>query len=228
MNQYTGWHIMFKFSFLLLLTLLSFSRTVFGQLSVESIGYIFPVDSAEIERFREASNEFQTYYKYGGYRKTEEIFPNGSFMGMKINHIPPPSNFSALYMSRDGSILPTTKELVDSLFMKAFLDSSFSIESDEVFLYYMLLTRSGYLVDESSDLLSFQQSVKDKFDSYRKEQENMTSDSLAIQTTFKYSYNRAFRTIYEYRFYCNSNGDWVRPPEKIELFKEVGPLNYWR
>lgn len=219
---------MIKFSFLILFTLLSFGTTCFGQLRVESIGYIFPVDSAEIERFSEASNEFQTYYKYGGYRKTEEIFSYGSFMGMKINHIPPPSNFSALYMSRDGSILPTTQELVDSLFMKAFLDSSFSIESDEIVLYYMLFTRSGYLVDESADLLSFQQSVKDEFDNYRKEKENSASDSLAIQTTLKYSYNRAYRTVYEYRFYCNSNGDWVRPPEKIELFKEVGPLNYWR
>jgi hypothetical protein len=195
---------------------------------VESVGYMFPLDSGEIERFWEVSNEFQTYYGYGGYRKTKEIFPYGSFMGMKINHIPPPSNFSGLYMSKDGNILPTTKELVDSLFMKAFLDSSFSVESDEIFFYYMLFTRSGYLVDKSSDLISFQQSVKDEFYRYQNVKENISSDSSNIQTTLKYSYNRAFRTIYEYRFFTDNKGDWVLPPEKIEIFKEVGPLNYWR
>ena len=217
-----------KFTLLIVISLLSFSSICYGQLRIESIGYWVSLDSAEIERFSEVSNEFRIHYKYGGYKKTNEIFPYGSFIGMRINHVPPPSNFSALYISKDGNILPTTKEVVDSLFMKAFLDSSFSVERDEICFYYMLFTRSGYLVSESSDLLSFQQSIKDKFDKYRKEQENISSDNSNIQTIIKYSYNRAFRTIYEYRFFTDNNGDWVLPPEKLEIFKEVGPLNYWR
>lgn len=210
------------------MTLLYYSTTCFGQLRVESTGYMFPLDSSDIVRFSEVSGEFQTYFKYGGYRKTNEIFPYGSFIGMRINHVPPPSNFSGLYISKDGIILPTTKELVDSLFMKAFLDSSFSVNQDEIYFYYMLFTRSGYLVSESSDLLSFQQSIKDEFEKYRKEQENNLFDNSDIQTTIKYSYNRAFRTIYEYKFFTDYKGDWQHPPEKIEIFKEVGPLNYWR
>lgn len=208
--------------------MLSFSSTCYGQLRLESIGYWDLLDSLEIERFSEVSNEFRIHYKYGGYRKTSRIFPYGSFIGMRINHVPPPSNFSALYISKDGSILPTTKELVDSLFIKAFLDSSLSVKGDEIYFYYMLLTRSGYLVSKSSELLSFQPSIKDKFDKYRKEHENISSDNSNIQTIIKYSYNRAFRTIYKYKFFTDNKGDWVLPPEKIEIFKEVGPLNYWR
>ncbi len=219
---------MMKFSLLTLIGLLSFSITCYDQLRVGSVGYWGSLDSAEIEQFSNVSDEFRALYKYGGYRRTNEIFPNCSFIGMRINHVPPPSNFSALYISEDGNILPTTRELLDSLFMKAFLDSSFSVERDEIPLYYMLFTRSGYLVSESSDLMSFQPSIKDEFDKYRKEHENILSDSSNIQTTIKYSYNRAFRTIYEYRFFTNNKGDWVLPPEKMEIFKEVGPLNYWR
>lgn len=216
-------------SFLLaVLGMLLFSGTCLGQLSVESLGYIYPLDSIEIERFRENSNEFQTFHKYGGYRKTQKIFPYGSFLGIKINYIPPPHNFSGLYVTNEGDITPTTKELVDSLFMKAFKDSSFSVYGEEIFFFYMLFTRSGYLVNESSDLLSFEQSIKDKFDSYRKEQMTISYDSSDMQTIRKYSYNRAFRTVYQYTFFTDQYGNWVRLPEKSIVFEKVGPFNYYR
>lgn len=199
-----------------------------GQLWVEHIGYWESLDSTQIAEFCNLSTEFRTHYKYGGYKKTNEIFPYGEFMGMKINFVPPPANFSALYVSKEGSIYSTTKSLVDSLFMEAFVNAAFKVENEEVFLYYMLLTRSGYLVRESSDLLNFQQDNKDQFDTYLKAQQTNAIDSRNKQTVIKYSYNRAYRTIFEYRFFVDSLGNWMRPPEKIALFTEVGPLNYWR
>lgn len=223
-----SWNDMLKSSFLFTLTLCLLCEVSFCQLRVNALGYVYPIDSTEIARFKEASKEFNNFYRHGAYRKTKEILPYGFFIGKKLNHLPPPHNFSGLFISTTGAIFPTTKVLVDSLFMKAFSNSSFRINYDEIVFYYMLFTRSGYVVNLSTDLSGFSKSEKVEFDLYQKEKAHLNQDSSNLSPRILYSYNKSYRTIYEYRFYIDDDGNWLKPPDKIILFEEVGPLNYWR